>query len=258
MVPLSAPRRTLAALALGIAFTGGAQAGLFDDAEARQAITDLRASVNERIETQARAQLELAGQIEALRAENAKLRGLVETLTHEIETAKKRQQDFYVDLDARVRKLETAAAAAATAAAATPPAGETAAPSAPRRDPAAEARAYEAALNLFKAARYKDAAAAFEAFAKDYGDSDLAPSAQYWLGNSLYAQHDCKRAIDAQSVIGIRWPNHAKAPDALLNIATCQQDLGDAKAARKTLETLVARYPGTQAGETASKRLKKK
>jgi cell division protein FtsB len=43
--------------------------------------------------------MELANQIQALRDENARLRGQVETLNYELDAAKKRQQDFYVDLD---------------------------------------------------------------------------------------------------------------------------------------------------------------
>jgi TolA-binding protein len=44
-------------------------------------------------------------------------------------------------------------------------------------------------------------------------------------------------------VVASKWPANAKAPDALLNIATCQQELADAKGAKSTLEALVAKYP---------------
>ena len=92
---------------------------------------------------------------------------------------------------------------------------------------------------------------------KNHPESDLAPSAQYWLGNSYYGQRDCKRAIEAQKLVVSRWGSHAKAPDAMLNISTCQQELGDAKGAKQTLEMLASKYPGTPSGDAAAKRLKK-
>jgi tol-pal system protein YbgF len=236
---------------------------LFDDDEARRQIKELRTQNSERFDTQSRAQLDLANQIESLKGEVARLRGQVESLTYELETAKKRQQDFYVDLDERLRKIEpaggavTAPPAHATAGAAGKPAGDAAEAKKPA-DPAEEAKAYEAALNQFKAGKYKESAAAFAAFVKHHPDSDLAPSAQYWLGNSHYGLRDCKKAIEAQKVVVSRWGDHPKAPDAMLNMSTCQQELGDAKGARQTLEMLVSKYPGSSAAATASQRLKKK
>ena len=44
----------------------------------------------------------------------------------------------------------------------------------------------------------------------------------------------------------------------MLNMSSCQQELGDAKGAKQTLEMLVAKYPGSSAATTASQRLKKK
>lgn len=258
-----APRHLALAVALAGSFiTAPAWAGLFDDEEARAQIKELSTRTSERFDTQSRAQLDLANQIEALKAEISRLRGQVETLTYELETARKRQQDFYVDLDERVRRLEPTAGpatpvAGGSATAGTPAPGNGAAAQKPA-DPAEEARVYEAALNQFKAGKYKESAAAFEAFVKTYPESDLAPSAQYWFGNSHYGLRDCKKAIEAQKVVIARWGNHPRAADAMLNMATCQQELGDGKTARQTLEMLVAKYPGTGAASTASQRLKKK
>lgn len=247
-------RRIALAVAAACSLAGAAPAwALFDDEEARRQIAEMRARNNERFDTQSKAQLDLSNQIEQLKAEVARLRGQVETLNYELETTRKRQQDFYIDLDGRVRKFESAAVEAKPAedaAAAQPPAKKS--------DPAAEARDYEAALNQFKAGKYKESAVAFAAFVKTHPDSDLAPSAQYWLGNSFYGQRECKQAIEAQKLVVARWGSHPKAADAMLNMSTCQQELGDAKAAKQTLEQLVAKYPGTPAADTAAKRLKKK
>lgn len=230
-----------------------ARAGMFDDDEARRQIKDLSIQVNERLDTVSKAQFELVNQIQALREENARLRGQVETLEYELDSTKKRQQDFYIDLDSRLRKLEpqTAAPEGGTA----PTGGEGVAKKA--ADPAAESRDYEAALNLFKANKVKDAAVALESFVKTYPDSTLTPNAQYWLGNAHFTLRDCKKSIDAQRVVVAKWPQHPKAPDALASIATCQQEQGDAKGAKATTDTLLAKYPDSPAAQAAKKRLKK-
>ena len=240
-------------IALLIAALGAAQAqaGVFDDSEARRQTSDLKARTEARFDQQAKAQLDLASQIQRQAEEIARLRGQVESLTYELETATKRQQDFYLDLDTRLRKLETQPASPAVN-------PENPANAKPAVDAARESQDYEAALNQFKANKYKEAAAAFGAFVQKYPDSTLAPNAQYWLGNAWYAQRDCKHAIEAQSVVTTKYTDSPKAPDAWLAIATCQAELGNATGARRSLESLVARYPSAPAAETARSRLKKK
>lgn len=269
MTGLAALLRGPCVLLLAAALPLPAVAGLFDDDEARRQIVELREKISQneqaiqqvrtglgqaggridKLEPALRTQLDLANQIEALRAELAKLRGQLEVLNNEVDVTQKRQKDFYVDLDNRLRKLETRVAEAAAKPAEEQP---------PKPDAVAITRQYEAALDLFKQARYKESLGAFEAFLKAHPGDGLASSAQYWLGNSHYALRDCKKAIDAQRQLLGQWPDSPKAPDAWLAIATCQQELGDAKTARKSLETVVAKYPDSPAAGKARERLKKK
>ena len=246
--------RIAAFLMAGLAATA-ARAGMFDDDEARRQIADHRIKTEARFDQQAKAQLDLASQIQRQSEEIARLRGQIETLNYELETAKKRQQDFYLDLDTRLRKMEGATAAPPATAAVNPENGQKPAVSI---DPARESQDYEAALNQFKAAKYKEAAVAFGAFVQKYPDSQLAPNAQYWLGNAWYAQRDCKKAIEAQSIVTTKYVDSPKAPDAWLAIATCQQEMNNPLGAKRSLETIVAKYPTAPAAEAAQQRLKKK
>jgi tol-pal system protein YbgF len=216
-----------------------AQAGLFDDTEARQQIADLKKEYAQKFDTQANAQLELATQILGVREELARLRGQIETLTYENEQSKKRQQDFYLDLDNRLRNLESNGVVNRVGSA----------------DTAAEARIFDSALDLFKGGKYKEAVTAFTAFVAEYPQSDLAPNAQFWLGNAWYAQNKCKETIDAQAQVPARWPDSARAPDALLAIANCQRDWGNSAVSRRTLTDLVDKYPDSQAATQARQRL---
>ena len=241
-------------IALFVAALGAAQAqaGVFDDAEARRQVADLKVKTEARFDQQAKGQLDLAGQIQHQADEISRLRGQIETLGYELETAKKRQQDFYLDLDTRLRKFEGQASVNV----AVDPAN--AQNSKPAGDPAKESQEYEAALNQFKAGKYKEAAALFAAFVQKAPDSSLAPNAQYWLGNAWYAQRDCKRAIEAQSIVTTKYAESPKAPDAWLAIATCQQEMGNPTGAKRSLETVIAKYPNTPAADSAQQRLKKK
>ncbi|MHB1359354.1 MAG: tol-pal system protein YbgF [Rhodocyclaceae bacterium] len=229
------------------------QAGLFDDKEARRQISELRAELNQTSETLSRRvdgvnqnQLDFSNQTEALRASVARLTGQIEVLTNSLDAAHKRQQDFYVDLDNRLRKLESAAS--------TPSAASV--PAEPKPDPQLEMRDYEAALGHFRTGKYKEAQAAFETFATQHPKSALLPNAQYWLGSSLYQQKLFARSATVFGQVAASWPNDPKTPDALLAQANALIELKDEKGAIKVLETLLEKFPASSAAETARNRLK--
>jgi tol-pal system protein YbgF len=222
-----------------------AHAALFEDDEARRAILDIRARLdNMQSEINAKADktnsLDLNSENEQLRQEIAKLRGQIEVLTNELANTQKRQKDFYVDLDGRLRKLEPKTV--------TIDGKEVSVEQ-------SEQRAYDAALAYFKAGDYKNAGASFYDFTRRYPQSGLAPSAQYWLGNTYYAQRDYRNAIAAQQLVVKNYPDNPKAADALLNIASCYMELKDKASAKKTLETLIAQYPNSPTAQTAQERL---
>jgi len=232
---------------------GVARAGIFDDEQARQAVANLRDQV-EANQKAAEARLtklealaqnrtfDFAKQLDEFKQELARMRGQIEVQGHQIDTLDQRQKDLYTDLDARLRKLEASAKAQETPAA-NPP------------DPVLEGKAYEAALNQFKLGNYQASVAGFQSFLTNYPDSQQVSSAQYWIGNAYYALRDYKMAIAAQQKVLASWPNSTKAPDALLNIASCQAEMGATRTARETLHTLVKKYPGTPAAEQAKQRL---
>jgi tol-pal system protein YbgF len=240
-----------------------AQAGLFDDTEARNQIINMRNDYNARfdkLEASARSQLELANQIEQLKAEIAKLRGQIEVLSYESEATQKRQKDFYVDLDNRLRRMETPTPQAnvegtpdaiGTTTAGAPP------PPKPAADPAAETRDYEAALNQLKAGKYREALTGFETFIKRYPSSSFQPSAYFWAGSAALQIKEVASATHYFKQVVNNWPDDPKAPDAMLGLSNCQQSMGDDKAARKTLETLVQKYPSSAAAKTAKQKLGK-
>jgi tol-pal system protein YbgF len=249
-----------------------AHGALFDDEEARKRITATNARIDQlqkdledrvaQLERQLKsgALVDLANNVEGLKSDVARIRGQIEVLTYELEQSQKRQRDLYVDLDARMRKLEGApgpaagdaapadAAAAGTATGA--PTGGT-----PVASTVAEQRAYDAALDQFKRGDFQGAITGFTAFVKTNPRSALAPSAQYWIGNAHFARKDYKAAIASQRQLLLAWPDSPKVPDALLNVASAQSELGDSAAARRTLEELIGKFPQSDAAAKAKQRL---
>ena len=249
-------KRSALLICLALALPAPSWAGVFDDEEARRQIRELRNeltqtvdALRQRVDGVAKNQLDFANQNETLRADVARLTGQIEVLTNNLAAAHKRQQDFYVDLDNRLRKLETTGAAAASPQE----------PAAPKADPQAEMREYEAALSQFRAAKYKEAQAAFEAFIAAYPKAALLPNAHYWLGSSLYQQKQYARAAETYGRLVATWPGDPKAPDALLARANAQIEAKDEKGAIQTLQTLVEKYrtsPAVEAGRARLKTLK--
>ncbi|HUI99493.1 MAG TPA: tol-pal system protein YbgF [Usitatibacter sp.] len=283
--------RLAAAAAFALA-SASAHAGLFSDDEARRQVEQLRQEIAQQSkDNDARIHkledqmshigvVELVQQIQQLNEQIARLRGKIEVLENDNEQLQKRQREFYLDLDSRLKRVEGANAAPGSTGA--PPSGGAgsspagspgaaagagggfgpapgvadAKPQAQsREDQAREMKAYDAASNLFRRNDFASAVDAFRAFLKDYPASPLAPNASYWIGISYANLRDYPKALAAQQELLAQHPQSAKAPDALLAIAAIQAEQGQGGAARDTLEDLIARYPSSDAAGKARTRL---
>ena len=243
-----------ALILLGLCVALPAQAGLFSDDDARKQIQVVEARVLKLEESDKRltqSVFDLQGQIDALNTELRKLRGQNEEVAHGLQEAEKREKDFYVDLDTRLRHLESTGAAPAPTEAVTP----NEAGAAVDDDPAKENRAIEKAYGLSKAGNYADAAKAYEDFLQKYPDSVHVVNASYWLGNTQFALQDYKTALVTYRALLKDHPDTARAPDVLFGIAGCQQELKAVTSARATLKQLVTKYPDSAAAAKAKKLL---
>jgi tol-pal system protein YbgF len=249
-----------ALILLSLCFAIPAQAGLLEDDEARNQIRQLEMRVLQMegtLKQQTKSLLDLQSQIDALNTQIRNLRGLNEEISHGLQDAEKRQKDFYVDLDTRVRHFESAeeAAKAAATEAATAPAVPAAVVPVDPFDTAPENRAFESAYGIFRGGDHANAAKAFQEFIKKYPESDHVPNANFWLGKSQIELKSYKSSLLTYQDLIKAYPGYPKAPDVMLDIAKCQRELKQVLAAKKTLKQLVANYPNSEAAAKAKKQL---
>ncbi len=110
-------RYRIAASLIVAAFSLNAAAGVFDE-DARREVKELRGQMDQQLRDIAGSVqklddsirnlgiIQLLSQIEQLNTDIAKLRGQSEVLANQNEQLVKRQKDFYLDIDTRLRKLE--------------------------------------------------------------------------------------------------------------------------------------------------------
>ncbi|SHM42084.1 tol-pal system protein YbgF [Roseibium suaedae] len=100
-------------------------------------------------------------------------------------------------------------------------------------------RAYSQAVN----GDYVSAEEGFQSFLQLYPQDRLAPSAQYWLGESLLAQRKFREAADAFLKTYTEHPGGDKSADSLLKLGVSLQGLGERDAACATFSELQTKYP---------------
>ena len=207
----------------------------FADDDARQAILELRSQVGQLKTQSQQGQLQLADQVDMMRQEIATLRGRVE------------------ELNQLVTNLQHTNGGAAQAGNAAP--GQAQQQGAQGGDPQEQA-AYNAAADLYRSGKYKEAASAFSTFTSSYPNSNLAGDARFYLGSSQYASKDFKGSIQTMQALVKAHPDDPKAPDALLVLAADQIEVNDMKGAKASLQRITKEYPKSGAAETAKSRLK--
>ena len=258
-LPRARTPRSWVGLCLALALVApAAQAGLFDDDEARKAILDLRqkleqsneqhrvrqaeqmAQMADQLAQLKRSLLDLNNQLELMRADVAKLRGQDEQLAREVAELQRKQRDVQQGVDDRIRKLE--------------PVKVSLDDKEFLADPD-EKRQYDEAMAIMRKGDFAMASIVLSAFQRRYPVSGYKDSVLFWLGNAQYGKREYKDAIASFRALVSAEPDHPKAPEALLSVANCQVELKDPKAARKTIGELVQAYPKSEAAQAGRERL---
>jgi len=187
--------------------------------------------------------LEQSQRVDALLAEVRALRGQIEMMQHNQESAKTQQRELYADLDKRLQTVEARGVSVPVAAAA-----------AATDD---DATAYKKAFDLLKDGKYAESSAAFTQFLSAYPQSTLIDNAHYWLGEAHYVGKDFNAALRSFKTVVEKYPDSRKLADAWLKVGYCQYELKNWKESRDALNRVMKIAPDTQAAKLAEQRLAK-
>jgi tol-pal system protein YbgF len=102
---------------------------------------------------------------------------------------------------------------------------------------------YNFARQLLRRGDYASAETAFLAFMKVFGNHELAPNAQYWLGETYYARKDFPKALEAFYNGYQKYSDGPKGPDSLLKLGLTLGNMGEKAEACSAFTELENHYP---------------
>lgn len=232
------------------AFVGSAQAGLFDDEEARQAILQLReqrvqdkaaiTALQDKVDALSRGLLEVNTRLDAMRGDLAQMQGKNEVLSKTVSDLQQGQKDLRQGVEERVSRLEPKEVTLD---------GKT------FKADVEEVDLFDKAMTAMRVADFSTALGKFSALLQQYPATGYRESALYWQGNAYYGLGNCASAVSAFQTLVNSAATHQRAPESLLAIANCHTEQKVPKKAKAVLENLVKTYPDSEAAQVARERL---
>ena len=117
-------------------------------------------------------------------------------------------------------------------------------------------RLYQAALGDYQRGRFDLAAQGFRTYLEQAPGGDVADTAQYYLGESLYSAKDYRGAITEFERLVRDFSQSPQAPSALLKTGYAYYEIKDGVQGRRVLRTLVEKYPTSKEAKLAEERLR--
>ena len=114
---------------------------------------------------------------------------------------------------------------------------------------------YKDAYEALQKGNYEKARKKFEAFLKQYPNTELSGNAQFWIGETYYQKKDFERAILEYEKTITKYPEGGKISAALFKQALAFLELGDKTNARNLLKRIIEKFPHSDQAELARKKL---
>jgi tol-pal system protein YbgF len=115
---------------------------------------------------------------------------------------------------------------------------------------------YDTAYADYTKGRYALAVQGFQDYLKAYPNTDLSDDAQYWIGESRYAQKNFREAAADFDKLLKDWPKSNKAAAALLKKAYALYELNQKAESVVQLQYVIHEYPTSEEARQAKSRLK--
>jgi tol-pal system protein YbgF len=117
-------------------------------------------------------------------------------------------------------------------------------------------RLYQAALGDYQRGKFDLAVQGFRSYLEQAPRGDVADTAQYYLGESLYSIKDYRGAIAEFERLVRDFPQSPQVPSALLKTGYAYYEVKDGVQGRRVLRTLVEQYPTSREAKLAEERLR--
>jgi len=114
---------------------------------------------------------------------------------------------------------------------------------------------YKDAYETYQKRDIEGARKKFEAFLKQYPNTELSGNVQFWIGETYYQKKDFEKAILEYEKVITKYPESGKMPAALFKQALAFMELGDKTNAKNLLRKVIERYPHSEQAEMAKKKL---
>jgi tol-pal system protein YbgF len=238
-----------------------------------QVAEDLRA-VHAEIDLFRKAQDDLSRRIAELEASTRASQTRADELHTAMASTVSDVERLVTQLDQTHEAMATMRETLAASAAAVPPPPSPAPPSPPATPPASSSppstppperpreaslgsaeTKYAAGLVSFRAREYGQAVLDFLDVVTKHRSHALAPSAQYWIGEAYYLQHDYRQALlEFERVLD--WGStNGKVPEALVKAGLCHSYLREGSRAEEAWRRVVRDFPESSSAEEARKLL---
>lgn len=116
---------------------------------------------------------------------------------------------------------------------------------------------YQMAFEQLKQRQFKVSISSFDRFLKQYPHSQLAPNANYWMGEASYADGAMQQAANYFEKVLRDYPESPKAADAALKLGYAYYEMKKWANARVVLKDLMMKSSGSTVGRLAAERLKR-
>jgi tol-pal system protein YbgF len=113
--------------------------------------------------------------------------------------------------------------------------------------PMSQTDLYNAANSDYNSGKLDLSLQEFESFLKYYGNADLAPNAQYWIGQIYYSNKKYDDAAQAFDLVLEKYPENPKTRDAKLYKGMSLVALGKRSQAHGIFQDMEKQYPNTDA-----------
>jgi tol-pal system protein YbgF len=114
---------------------------------------------------------------------------------------------------------------------------------------------YRDAYDTFHKGDLEGARRKFEAFLKQYPNTELSDNAQFWIGETYYLKKDYEKAILEYEKAIVKYPEGDKIPAAVFKQALAFLELGDKTNAKNLLKRVIEKYPQSDQAQLAKKKL---